>query len=396
MNVRKTLLLTALAIIPLFAAAQEKPHSQRVQNICGPYIQNVTQTGFTVMWLSDVDAVAWVEVAPSDGTHFYNRERPKYYDLSGCGVKPVNKIHKVTVDGLTPGTTYRYRIMMKAIDRYYSTWDIVYGRVYGAEVYQAKLPEIKTLDPDCRRVNFSVVNDIHAKDSVLRRLFADKKQIRAQDFVLFNGDMTSDISYEEKIVKHYLSPACELFADGTPLYMVRGNHEFRGKDAIKLLDYFDFPCRRPYYTFRYGKFFFIVLDSGEDKPDSDIEYQDVLCTDSYLRQEAEWLKQVVSSTDFRQAERRIVFSHIPPKLNAWHGQTNLSTLFLPILNEAGIDVMFSGHEHAYSFDKVGTSDAKFPVVVNDDCERMDVTVDAKKISMKMYDPDGKLTHSVVL
>jgi hypothetical protein len=36
----------------------------------GPYVQCVTETGFTVVWSTEVDAVAWVEVAPDDGTHF--------------------------------------------------------------------------------------------------------------------------------------------------------------------------------------------------------------------------------------------------------------------------------------------------------------------------------------
>ena len=128
MKTRKTFLLAALTLLAVVSFAQEqqepKKHSQRVQNICGPYIQNVTQTGFTVMWISDVDAVAWVEVAPVDGTHFYNRERPKFYDLSGCGVRPVNKIHRVTVDGLAPGTKYRYRIMMQAVDQFYFVAEI--------------------------------------------------------------------------------------------------------------------------------------------------------------------------------------------------------------------------------------------------------------------------------
>lgn len=393
---RTFLILLAALSATLSHAQTEKPHSVRVSNVCGPYLQNVTTTGFTVMWISDVDAAAWVEVAPQDGTHFYHEERARYYDLSGCGVKPLNKIHKVRIDGLQPGTGYRYRIMMKPVDRYYSQLDITYGREYGAPVYQADPPVARTLDEDYRSVKFSVVNDIHARDSVLRRLYSDRKKIQEYDFVLFNGDMTSDISEESKIVRHYLKPASDIFAAATPLYMVRGNHEFRGRDAIKLLDYFDFPDRKPYYTFKYGKFFFIVLDSGEDKPDSDIEYQEILCTDPYLKMEAEWLRKVVASEDFKNAERRIVFSHIPPALNSWHGELNLSNLFIPTLNEAGIDVMFSGHTHEYSYDKVGTSDAGFPVVVNDNCERMDVEVDAKGIAVRMYDPDGKLTHSLSL
>ena len=392
---KRIFLAFAFVFAFLLGSAQDKSITPAV--VCGPYVQNVTTSGFTVMWISDIDAMAWVEIAPDDPNSFYYSERPKYYDLSGCGVKPVNRIHKIMVDGLKPGTAYRYRIMMKAIEAYHGQTDITYGREYGADVYGAKPPVVKTLETSYKEVSFAVVNDIHAQDSVFRRLFADTKKDKSFDFILFNGDMTSDLYSTDKIVKHYLGPACDLFAKETPFYMARGNHEYRGKEAIGLLDYFAFPDRKPYYTFKYGKFFFIVMDSGEDKPDSDIEYQEVLCTDQYLEQEAEWLKEVTASEDFRKAERRIVFSHIPPQTeDAWHGNLNMSKLFLPILNKAGIDLMLCGHVHEYSFRDVGSTDAKFPVVVNACLERLEATLTAKKITISIFDADGRLTHSLDL
>ena len=67
------------------ASAQSSP---RAKVLCGPYVQCMSETGFTVIWTTDVDAVAWVEVAPDDGSHFYNKERDKYYDARGNGVHP--------------------------------------------------------------------------------------------------------------------------------------------------------------------------------------------------------------------------------------------------------------------------------------------------------------------
>lgn len=391
----RKLLVLLLSLLAVSLSAQES--SLRSNVVCGPYLQNVTTTGFTVMWVSDVDAVAWVEVAPDDNQSFYYADRPKFYDMSGCGIKPVNKVHKVTVSGLEPGTRYRYRIMMKAVDKYYNFLDIKYGREYGANVYSADPPVVKTLESSYKEVNFAVVNDIHQKDSVLRRLFSDKDRIRKMDFVVFNGDMTSSVSTVDKIMEYDLVPACEMFASELPFYMARGNHEFRGHDAILFPEYFDFPSHGPYYTFKYGKFFFLVMDSGEDKPDNDIEYQDAYCTDPYLRAEAEWLKGVVSSEDWKTAEKRIVFSHIPPQTkDAWHGNWNMSNLFLPVLNGAGVDLMVCGHRHEYAYEKAGVSDASFPVLVNSNCERLEVKVTSKSISMEIFNPDGKKVHSVKL
>ena len=395
MNMKRILTALILTFAAVALSAQES--SVLVNVVCGPFVQNVTTTGFTVVWVSDNDAIGWVEVAPKDEQHFYYAERPKFYDMSGCGIKPVNKIHKVQVTGLEPGKTYRYRVMMKAVDHYYNQLDIVYGKEYGANTYTAVLPEITTQKESYKEVRFAMVNDLHEKDSILRSLFSDEKRNKGFDFVFFNGDMTSTISDEAKIMNHVLIPASETFASYCPLYFTRGNHEFRGKDAIKILDYYAFPEGKPYYTFTYGDVFFLVMDSGEDKPDSDIEYQDAYCTEPYLLQEAEWMKGVVASDAWKKAKRRIVFSHIPPDTkNAWHGNYNMATIFLPILNAAGVDLMLCGHYHHYYSRKKGEHDAAFPVVINSNCERMEVSVTDSKISMEVYDADGKKVHTLSL
>ncbi len=395
MNIKKHLLIAVLAVLPYLTVAQNGPVSAKI--VCGPYLQNVTTDSFTVMWITDVDAVAWVEIAPDNDENFYYDERPRYYDMRGHGLKPIGKIHKVTVNGLDPGTSYRYRVMMTAVQDYYHNYSPVYGKGSGAPAYKVDLPKATTLKKDYDEVKFAVVNDVHAQDSLLRKLFENKKKNKEFDFVVFNGDMTSDIAYGDKIVKHYLKPAGDLFADETPLFMVRGNHEFRGKDALRFSEYFCFPEHGPYYTFKYGEFFFLVMDSGEDKVDSDIENQGRLCSEQYLDQEAEWMKGVVESDDWKNAKRRIVFSHIPPQVkNAWHGNLNMSQKFLPILNNADVDLMLCGHTHRFGNLKPGDTDALFPVIINGQWQRMDITANAKDITVRIYDTDGKLTHSIDL
>lgn len=78
----------------------------------GPYLQQVGEEGFTVVWTTTTDAAVWVEVAPDDGSHFYAAERPKYYDTY-LGKRRIGQLHRVRIEGLRPGTTYRYRIMRK-------------------------------------------------------------------------------------------------------------------------------------------------------------------------------------------------------------------------------------------------------------------------------------------
>ena len=357
----------------------------------GPYLQDVTDTSFTVIWTTNMDAVGWIEVAPDDGTHFYNTERKAYYDKRGLGRKPIGKMHKVTVSGLEPGTSYRYRAMNKGVLSQEHRTRIVYTEGYGQDILKHNPPVVTTLKKDWSSVKFAVVNDVHENDSTFRELFKDARG--KYDFVCFNGDMTSEVRAEEDIMKYYMKSASELFADQTPIYMVRGNHEYRGNDAIRYLDYMQTPTGKTYYTFSYGDFFFIVLDSGEDKPDSDIRNLGIMITEDYVKEEAEWLEKVTESEAFRNAASRIVFCHMPPGGNGWHGNAMVSRYFVPVLNRAGIDLMLCAHIHRYRYDAPGTLGNDFPVLCNDNLTRLDAEVTPDRISINIYDASGKAVKS---
>ena len=251
---------------------------------CGPFLQNVTEDSFTVVWTTDSLAVGWIEVAPDDGTHFYNVERPKYFDMRGFGRKPIGTLHKVTVSGLEPGTTYRYRVMCKGVLIQENRARIIYDQGYGLDL-KKRPTKVTTKAKDYDQVKFAVVNDMHEHDSVMQVLFKDAKG--KYDFVCFNGDMTSAVDSTAEIRIHYMNTASKLFASDTPLYLCRGNHEYRGNDAIKYVDYFQTPTGKTYYSASYGKYFFLFLDSGEDKVDSDIRNLDIMMTEKYVQEEAE-------------------------------------------------------------------------------------------------------------
>ena len=73
----RKLLLASVLIISTFCVAFAQQAQTRAKVVCGPYVQCVSETGFTVIWTTDIDAGGWVEIAPDDATHFYNAERPK-------------------------------------------------------------------------------------------------------------------------------------------------------------------------------------------------------------------------------------------------------------------------------------------------------------------------------
>lgn len=383
---KKILLIIAIAVAG-FATAQDV---KSVKITEGPYLQAVGEREFTVVWKSDQEAVAWVEVAPNDGTHFYNCERPKYFQTR-FGRKVIGTLHTVRVSGLDPATTYRYRIINAAAfkgekDR------VRFTEQRGSDVYRKKPFVVTTNDPNKESISFAMVNDIHGKTAELETLFADAAE-RKYDFVCFNGDMTSRNNTQEEVFKSYLSSASKLFAKETPLYFVRGNHETRGAYAVSFPELIPSTTGMPYYTFRQGPAFFIALDCGEDKPDSDMEYSGLACYDQYRAEQAEWLKGVVASEEFRSAPVKIVFCHIPPETKGWHGAAEMHNRFVPILNEAGIDLWLAGHIHKYRLDEAGENGCNFPVICNPNVCRLNATVTAKGIDIQIFDTKSTLLHS---
>lgn len=179
--------------------------------------------------------------------------------------------------------------------------------------------------------------------------------------------------------------------------MVRGNHEGRGVMAARYPEYFPVSTGMPYSTFRQGPVFFIVMDGGEDKPDSDIEYFGLNRMDRYREDEARWLKEVVATEEFRSSPYKVVLLHVPPFGDTWHGQLHAQRMFKPILNEAGVDVMVCGHLHRHLLVQPGKeSGAKFPVIINSNVDVIEASADDHSLELSVKNGNGQeiLHHTV--
>ena len=379
-----SLMLTLLAVV---AFAADPP---RVNTKCGPWVVGVTETEMTVVWTSTDRCMGWVEVAPDDGTSFYAEERPRY-DEDFMGRHVVSAVHHVRITGLKPGTSYRYRIYQQGVDDSGHN-PVPSGYISASNVYSQKPYAIRTMDAKKADCTFTVVNDIHGRDSMMLALTKGLKE-QKPDFVVFNGDMVSFMGSTEDIETGFMTRATETFATDIPLVYVRGNHETRGPGFSEYLNLFPTPTNTPYFTFRQGPVAFVVLDSGEDKPDSDIEYGGTAAYDAYREKMAEGLKEAVKSEEFRSAPVKIALLNIPfDKGVGWYGNNELKRLLLPTLNEAGIDVMLCGHTHRYSFRDVGSVDNNFPILVNSNNDKVNVRATKSQIDMEVVDATGKVLH----
>jgi predicted phosphodiesterase len=360
----------------------------------GPYLQQVTEEGATIVWTTNRKAVSWLELAPDDNTHFYAEARPKFFETNS-GRKAIGTLHKIRINGLKPGTSYRYRIFSSEVlggNKRESSASPFYGATASTNVFRKAPLSFKTPDASKAGIHFAVVNDIHEDNQLLSSLLkqVDTKNL---DFIAFNGDMVSNMDSEKQIFDGFINTAVTTFASELPFFYARGNHETRGFFAGEYTRYFPTPTGQPYYTFRQGPVFFIVLDAGEDKPDDDIEYKNLAAYDDYRATQAKWLEETLQSDAFKQAPVKIVFIHVPPS-DGWYGERQVRRLFLPLLNDAGIDLALSGHWHTHRYYPKGEEQYNFPLLVNANKHIVDIQVNQNTISVRILTEDGKLFKEI--
>lgn|SRR5699024_3192068 len=368
--------------------AQERQDQETYEINHGPYLQHVSDSSVTIIWMTNRKGTGWVELAPEDSTHFYFKERPKYYD-SDNGLKNVTTLHKVRIEGLSPGTKYRYRIYSKEVVNR-SPGNIVYNDVAATDVFRKDALMFKTSDPNQKQLSFLMVNDIHERNDVLEKLLK-MGSVEDTDLVLFAGDMINNSRTEDQIFDGFMDTSVNIFASEIPMYYARGNHETRGAFASNFSDYFPSPTGNLYYLIRQGPICFVILDSGEDKPDTDIEYGGIdgyANFDYYRSQQAQWLKTAVQSKKFKSAPIKVAILHIPP-FGGWHGETEVNEKFVPILNKAGIDIMLAGHLHRYVYKEPEAGNWEFPIIVNGNNTVLQAKADVQKLDINVINRDGK-------
>ena len=379
-----------LSLLLCIVAAIGVSADERIRISHGPYLQNVRQTEATFVWVASKPSIGWVELAPDDGTNYYAAERPKYFDTTN-GVKNTATVHSVKVTGLKPGTRYRYRVYATEVTDH--KWvEVTYGRTAAIDVFYGKPPVFATRDTSKPETSFAVVNDIHARKGDITKLM-EAADYKNKEMVIFNGDMISSLNEEEQIFTGFMDEAIKLFAKEKPLYYARGNHETRGPFATMCQRYFSPRDPHLYYMFADGPVCFVVLDTGEDKPDNDIEYSGITAYDDYRTEQAQWLAQAVKSDEWRQAKWRVVIAHMPPRpaKDMWHGQEEVLRKFVPILNEAGTDVMLCGHLHRHIMCPAD-QEVHFPVIVNSLNHVISGRTEGGTMHLDMYDTDGKVVE----
>lgn len=357
-----------------------------IKIVHGPYISDMDSTSATIIWFTDKPGLSWVEIAEDGDDHFYGKERPKYYATLRGRKLASDTLHRICITGLKPDCTYRYRIFTKEMKQWRWNNDITYGGIASSTVYKKAPYTFKTFPAVPRDVSFLVLNDIHGRAADMKEMCKDIDFSRL-DFVLLNGDMSDYVGSSDQIFKGYIDTCVNMFAKYVPVFMSRGNHETRGALADRLWEFFPTGNGEFYRVQHVAGIDFLIIDSGEDKPDNDIEYGEISDYDAYREEQAAWLKQL--RTEGKIGKYPIVaFPHIPPILQKWHGCHHLTNTIVPELNRMNVSVMFSGHLHRNEYQEANDV-IKFPNIVNSHISYMLCHTKNGKLEVERAEAGGK-------
>lgn len=217
--------------------------------------------------------------------------------------------------------------------------------------YGSRLGKTVTAGPYTLQVNESaaqtylVISDWHtylkqAKEAIFH--------LGDYDAVLMLGDPAPGMDFEAQAVRNIVQFGGDLTGGEVPVIYVRGNHETRGAFADLLPGCLGYD--KPYYTADRGPYSFLVLDSGEDKPDDHVEYGGMDDYRVHREEMLNWLQSVRIKND-----KLIVLTH------AWQvsePEPELSRAAWDAFSALGARFVLSGHMHVCRFLDGSTDEEK--------------------------------------
>ncbi|TAK62779.1 DNRLRE domain-containing protein [Methylobacter sp.] len=331
MNLLKLLRITSPVLIALMAAAPAQ-EAAALALTRGPYLQTGTSSGLIVRWRSDLASDSRVRVGTSPANLNLTFDQPAS-----------TTEHIVQVNGLNPQTKYYYSIG--------STTQVISGA--DSNTYFTTAPTTGTQQP----TRIWVIGDAgngSAGQTAVYNAYRNFTGANPTHLWLQLGDNAYNSGTDAEYQSNMFNMYPDMFRQSVT-WPTLGNHDGASADSATqtgpYYNIFSLPKNgeaggvasgtEAYYSFDYGNIHFIVLDSH----------------DSVRTAGSPMLTWLESDLQASNAEWNIAFWHHPPYSKGSHDSDTESQMVemrqntLPILEAYGIDLVLTGHSHAYERSK---------------------------------------------
>ena len=304
--------------------------------------------------------------------------------------------NKVTLKNLQPGTTYYYQVAGKEIESFTTdddTSDFSFIFVGDPQIGSSNEEKAKTPE-DIQKPTFltaqseAVRNDTFNWSYTLDRAYA--KTGNSAGFILSSGDQiqtnaekVADGTVSEMEYAGYLSPDV---MKSVPVATTVGNHD---ADNANYTYHFNTPNLSDLgdngyvggdYYFTYGDALFMILNTQ----------------DTNVSEHKQFIEETVAAN--QGCKWRIVTLHQDIYGSAEHSNepeiTNLRYSLVPIFEENDVDIVLTGHDHAYSRTKMlkgGQSTTGFEYTDDEFDEQLDKDIDVGDSTETIYEAPANIS-----
>lgn len=240
-------------------------------------------------------------------------------------------------------------------------YTICQRKVIERSTYYPKTGEVEESAYVFRPVRSSNPRCFHIADThnLVQEPVAAAKAYGEIDFLILNGDLP-DSSDEWRFFDVIYRISSEITKGEIPIVFARGNHDMRGHFAEHMMEYIPHENGKTYFTFRLGNIWGMVLDCGEDKPDTSVEYGSTICCHAFRERQTEFIKEVIRQKEYKApgVKYKIIITHNPftmPKPEYFYIEKEIYAEWAKLLDEfIKPDVMIAGHEHCVCVQRIGS------------------------------------------
>jgi hypothetical protein len=237
--------------------------------------------------------------------------------------------HKITLDGLTAGTKYFYRVTTNNAST--KTSNFISGAADTASVVSFyAYGDTRTYPTTHNAVAKKIIDEINLNP-------------KSQSLIIMSGDIVETGNTESSWTNEFFLPtytSIQEMLSKLPYLASMGNHEGQGLLFGKYFPYPMYASGRYYYSFDYGPVHFTVLDQYTPYTTGSAQYT--------------WLENDLAAST---KPWKIILDHEPGWTangsGAHSNNTTVQTLIQPLCVKYGVSFIISGHNHFYSRASVG-------------------------------------------